>query len=136
MVMKFTNFGRNFFGRLTIDPNTGTARGLGAMIEQGLSYPSTATYDEFALNRKGTKAFLSTSGGNSISRVDIKTGKQEIVAGYVNSTEIAQPTAPAFERAVSSCRLFVTTAGGLAFPVNGNEIIGGQIVEVQLRADG
>ena len=54
------------------------------------------------------------------------------IAGDLNSTSIAQPTSAAFGRNGDEGVLFVSTAGGLGIPVNGNEIVGGQIVAVRV----
>ena len=55
------------------------------------------------------------------------------MAGDLNSTELAEPTSCAFGRGRGEeGKLFVTTGGGLAVPVNGDEIVGGQVVGVEV----
>ena len=58
-----------------------------------------------------------------------------ILAGNINSTDIAEPTSAAFGRNGKENILYVTTAGGLFFPVNGTEVVGGQLVAVLLGKD-
>ena len=133
----FTNGGQGIFGRFEIHRQTGRALGPATIISHALStYPNeppSARYDDFALDTKGKKAYLATSGGNVITEVDIATGRQIIIAGNLNSTEIAEPSAALFGKGDQSRTLFVTTAGGLASPVNGNEVVGGQLVAIDIR---
>ncbi|KAL6717265.1 hypothetical protein ACLMJK_005180 [Lecanora helva] len=97
------------------------------------SFKGTA-YDDFALSRTSGNAFLATGSGNSIARVNVEDGNQRIVAGNINSTDIAEPTSAAFGRTTADRSvLYVTTAGGLVIPVNGDEIVGGQLVAVSIR---
>jgi len=49
----------------------------------------------------------------------------------MGSTEIAEPTSAQFGRTLRDRKtLYVTTAGGLGVPVNGTEVVGGQLVAV------
>ncbi len=93
----------------------------------------SATYDDFALDGRGD-AFLVTVKGNSIEEVG-RAGKPQVaIAGAVNSTEIAEPTAARFGRTMADREiLYVTTAGGLTALVNGDEIVGGQLVAIDTR---
>lgn len=62
--------------------------------------------------------------------------EQRTIAGDVNSTEIAEPTSVALGRTRGDRerrRLYVTTAGALAVPVDGEEILGGQLVAVDMK---
>ena len=80
-----------------------------------------------------TKALapLATGPGNSIEEVGRDGESQVIIAGIVNSTEIAEPTSAQFGRTAADREvLYVTTGGGLAAPVDGDEIVGGQLVAV------
>lgn len=144
----FTNSAQDIFASIEIDPETGSALTSPRIISHGLtSVPShssnstnnsshTEFYDDFTLTPDGQTAYLGTQAGNSIVKVDISTGKQSIVAGDVNSTEIAEPAAVAFGRksGKETGVLYVTTAGGLGFPIidaDGKEVVvGGQIVAV------
>ena len=125
----FTNSAQNLLAQVDIDLKTGTARGPASKIVNGL--PPAVGYDDFALDRKGN-AYVTSAAGNFIERVDLRSGKQTIVAGAIDSTDIAEPTAAAFGRDGKEDILFVTTAGGLFFPVNGNTSVGGQVVAVKV----
>ena len=125
----FTNTVQSLFAKVSINAN-GTAVGKAVGISHS---PGGGSYDDFALDSNGN-AFLGTNGGNSIEKVGLKGEPQVIVAGNVNSTEIAEPTSAQFGRTVKDRRtLYVTTGGGLAIPVNGNEIVGAQLVAVDTR---
>ena len=129
-ILYFTNTGQNLLGRIDIDLNTGAALGPAVAVAYGQTPYSGS--DDLALNGKGDRAFLANAAGHSIVEVDVESGKQAIVAGDLNSTEIAQPTAAAFGRKGMQDILYVTTAGGLLFPINGDEIVGGQVVGVEV----
>ena len=92
-------------------------------------------FDDFALNRYGD-AFLATQAGDSIAEVK-RDGTTEIIAGVVNTTEIAEPTSAQFGRTKDDRDvLYVTTAGGLRFPIDGDVVIGGQVLAVDTRGSG
>lgn len=125
----FTNSAQALFAKIRIHPN-GTAAGAAEVIAR--ASPGT-TYDDFALDGRGD-AFLVTAQGNSIEEVGRAGEPPVIVAGNVNSTDIAEPTAAQFGRTrADGDVLYVTTAGGLEAPVNGDEIVGGQLVAVDTR---
>ena len=123
----FTNSAQGLLAK--IDTNAdGTAAGKATVVARS---SNGSFYDDFALDWRGD-AFLATGGGNSIE--EIGRGKQVIVAGNVNSTEIAEPTSAQFGRTSADREvLYVTTGGGLAIPVNGDEIVGGQLVAVDTK---
>ena len=125
----FTNTAQNLLGRVEIDLQTGAARGPGSIIVNTL--PPAKGYDDVALSSK-SEAFVSNAAGNFIERFDLVTRQQTIIAGEINSTEIAEPMSAAFGRNGKEDILYVTTAGGLFFPVNGNQVVGGQLVAVKL----
>ena len=129
----FANSAQKLLAKIDIDLRTGAPRGPGTVIAHSLPNPPDLGYDDFAVSsRNGGVAYVTNGPGNFIERVDLKTGQQSIVAGDVDSTEIAEPTAAAFGRNGREDVLFVTTAGGLLFPVNGDEVVGGQVVAVKL----
>ncbi|KAL8685292.1 MAG: hypothetical protein Q9218_007857, partial [Villophora microphyllina] len=69
----FTNTGQNFLGRLIIDPLTAIPQSAATVIArqpQGPGIPATVQYDDFAIDATGETVFLTTAGGNSITRVD------------------------------------------------------------------
>lgn len=122
------NTGRGTFGRVPIHKD-GTPAGEVVVISQTLN--SSDYLDDFTIGRHGN-AYLVTGGGNSIEEVT-SSGKQVIVAGSLNSTVIAEPTSAAFGRGSSDAHvLYVTTAGGIATPVDGTTIIGGQLLAIDL----
>ena len=125
----FTSSGQTVFGRVPVDLRTGAARGAASVVAKAL--PPARAYDDFALSEKGV-AFVTNSAGNFIEMINVRSGKQSIFAGSTNSTEIAEPTSAAFGRNGHEDTLYITTAGGLFIPVNGDEIIGGQVVAVDL----
>ncbi|TEY65560.1 hypothetical protein BOTCAL_0138g00020 [Botryotinia calthae] len=96
---------------------------------------STWFYDDFAL--RDTTTYVTTGSGNSIERV-ITTAvvsqgpiTTEIVAGSLNSTCVAGPTAAAFGRTPwDSHILYVTTSGASNVPVDGRMKIGAQVLAI------
>ena len=124
----FVNSSQSLLARVRLYAN-GTAAGP---VEKLASGAAGIFYDDFALDGHGD-AFLTTSPGNSIEEVS-RNGSQRIIAGSVNSTEIRQPTSAQFGRTAADRNvLYVTTAGGLAFPKNG--VVGGQVVAVDTRGN-
>ena len=123
----FTSSAPNLLGRVNIDPKTGAALGPTSKVVNGL-HPAVG-YDDFALNFNG-QAFATNAAGNLIERVDLGTQQQTIVAGNINSTDITEPSLAAFGRNWKENTLFVTTIGGLLFPINRNKVLGGQLVAV------
>lgn len=125
----FTNSAQSLLGKVDIDLRTGAARGAASVVTHAL--PPGKGYDDFALSDRGV-AFVTNAAGNFIERIDTRNGKQSIVAGNINSTKIAEPTSAALGRGAWEDWLFVTTGGGLFIPVNGYEIVGGQVVRIKL----
>lgn len=74
---------------------------------------------------------MAAGGANTIQKINTHTGEVRIVAGGMNSTAIAEPTSAKFGRRECDLTvLYITTAGGLATPVNGDITIG-QLVAVR-----
>ncbi|KAH8803531.1 hypothetical protein F5884DRAFT_683030 [Xylogone sp. PMI_703] len=122
------NAGKSIFGRQQVNFDGTPVAGSTPTI----LYPAAdgASNDDFALASNGN-AYVVTSGGNSIVEV-FADGSHRLIAGNINSTEIAVPTSAALSRAPRSNFLYVTTTGGLGVPVNGYEIIGGQVLAIDL----
>ena len=121
----FTNSAQSLFAKIRIHPN-GTAAAPAVKIA---SPPPGVFFDDFALDRYGD-AFITTQGGDSIAEVK-PNGDTAIVAGVVNTTEIAEPTSAQFGRTGADRHvLYVVTAGGLAIPIDGDVVVGGQVVAV------
>ncbi|KAK0508793.1 hypothetical protein JMJ35_009069 [Cladonia borealis] len=124
----FTNSALALLAKIPLHPNN-TAAGPAEIVTHA---PAGTSYDDFTFDIFGNIAFLATSQGNSIAEVKTRNGKQEIVAGNVNSTKIAEPTSAQLG---GDGVLYVTTAGGLAVPVvvGGEEVrVGGQLVAVEV----
>ena len=63
--------------------------------------------------------------------MSLRNGSTRIVAGARGLTEIAEPTSAQFGRTPADRDvLYVTTAGGLAAPLAGGVVVGGQVVAV------
>lgn len=125
------NTGKGVFGKLKINPDGSPAKGSQPVI---LEHAANGTYeDDFALDDKGN-AFLVTGSGNSI--IEVSAGGQRLLlAGDKNSTEIAEPTSVALSRNTRNKKLYVVTAGGLAAPVDGDMVVGGQVLAIELGED-
>ena len=130
-ILYFTNSAQSLFASIPINPNA-TLRGAAGIITNATTI--TPGFDDFALDLDDN-AYIATSRGNTIAEVAYN-GRQEVLAGSLNSTEIAQPTSARFGRGRDGKRvLYVTTAGGLAAPVDvdGKEVVvGGQVVAVEV----
>ena len=131
----FTNSAQDIFGSIPIDSETGVQIGPASIIAHGLAgngpgQTPQSLYDDFDIDSHAKTAYLATIGGNTILCADIANGHQEIIAGNLNSTEIAEPTA--VRLAKGGKKMFVTTAGGMSVPVNGDEIVGGQLLEIDV----
>ncbi|MCJ1388284.1 hypothetical protein MMC18_001129 [Xylographa bjoerkii] len=124
----FTNSDALFFARIPIHAN-GTAAGASEIV--AYSVGNGSTFDDFAIDDDGT-AYVATGNGNAVTRIT-PDGRAAIIAGNLNSTEIANPTSVQFGRTEQDRRtIYVTTAGGLEGPVNGTVIIGAQLAAIEL----
>lgn len=121
-ILYFTNGIRKVFGKILIDPVTGISLGPASTIAKTLS--AAGNYDDFAVSPDGKVAFVATGLGNSIERIDLKTGTQTIFAGGGKSTWLKGPTSVAFGRKKNGApdpgALFVTTATGQLVKIYGN----------------
>lgn len=91
-------------------------------------------YDDFAFDCEGD-IFTATGGANSIVKISADGKRQVVLAGSLNSTDVAESTAAAFGRGPSDKDvLYVTTAGGSAVPVNGNIIIPGKLLAIKTHS--
>ncbi|CZR58819.1 uncharacterized protein PAC_08711 [Phialocephala subalpina] len=131
------------FCRAKLYPNV--TAGVGEVIASATSFDDFALApDGFRLNStvgNNTKyAYASTAGQNSIMQISFNiaagTNETAIIAGSLDSTEIAEPTGAAFGRGESQLgKLYVTTGGGSGqnVDVNGVETaVGAQLLEIQL----
>lgn len=127
--MYFANTGQKTLNRVRVDVGDGTPIGDFETIAQAIT--PLDQWDDFTLDDEGS-VWMAAGGANTIQKIDTRTGEVRIVAGDVNSTAIAEPTSAKFgRRECDSTVLYVTTAGGIVTPVNGDTIIGGQLVAVR-----
>ncbi|KAL7818345.1 hypothetical protein V8C26DRAFT_397392 [Trichoderma gracile] len=129
----FTNIGNGTFNKMPIHSD-GTPAGPVTTIAHspGLFHE----YDDFTFDCDGN-AFLVTGGANTIEMISADGKRQVVIAGDVNSTAIAEPTSCAFGRGLHDKNiLYVVTAGGMVTPVNGDTVIGGQLVAVDTISRG
>lgn len=114
--------------------NKGIALGPAEIVGTGLN--STWTMDDLVVNSKG-QAYNAIPFQNLIARYDGSGGPPIVIAGNLNSTEIAEPTSLAFGRSgngtVDEHVLYVATGGAIADPIDGNITVGGQIIKIQLN---
>ncbi|KAL6866877.1 hypothetical protein J3F83DRAFT_761779 [Trichoderma novae-zelandiae] len=129
----FTNFGNGTFNKMPINSD-GTPAGPVATISS--TKGPFHEYDDFTFDCDGN-AFVVTGGGNTIEMISADGERQVVVAGHLNSTAIAEPTSCAFGRGPHDKNiLYVVTAGGMQTPVNGDIVLGGQLVAVNTTSRG
>ncbi|KAK3711899.1 hypothetical protein LTR37_009417 [Vermiconidia calcicola] len=132
----FTNSQQRTFGRVALDENT-EAEGPAVRIATPAAEKGVITdWDDFVVDREGSFAYIATLAGNSVQRVDLRSGEVDIIAGGLNCTAIAGPTSVALGRTARNRDiLYVMTSGGLAAPVHSNgeaRQVGAQIVAIDL----
>ena len=126
----FANYATATFAQIGITANGSSAGSAAQAIVSAV--PPGASYDDFAIDKYGN-AWVATHQGNTVNVIS-PFGEQVIVAGNINSTEIAESTDAAFGRTPSDRNvLYVVTGGGARVPVNGYEVVGGQIVAIDTR---
>ncbi|KAF7903136.1 uncharacterized protein EAF01_006185 [Botrytis porri] len=134
-----TNTGLSILIRFPIHENGTEVTGRAVEI---LSHEANSTwfYDDFAL--RYTVAYVMTGSGNSIERVVVPAVDSpgpittEIVAGSLNSTSVAGPTAAAFGCTPwdkVSHILYVTTSGASNIPVDGRIRIDAQVLAIDTK---
>ncbi|EHK20908.1 uncharacterized protein TRIVIDRAFT_136558, partial [Trichoderma virens Gv29-8] len=123
----FTNFGNGTFNKMPINSDGSPA---GPVTTIAHTKGPLDQYDDFTFDCDGN-AYVVTGGGNTIEMISADGKRQVIIAGNLNSTAIAEPTSCAFGRGPHDKNvLYVVTAGGMETPVNGDIVIGGQLVAV------
>ncbi|KAG0651228.1 hypothetical protein D0Z07_1949 [Hyphodiscus hymeniophilus] len=86
--------------------------------------------DDFIFKSDGT-AFIAQNQEDELSVLLPGTSKAEVVAGSNTSTILAGVTAGKFGRLASDCeRLYLTTSGGLAAPINGTVVVAGMVAYI------
>ncbi|TFB01464.1 hypothetical protein CCMA1212_006878 [Trichoderma ghanense] len=129
----FTNFGNGTFNKMPIHSD-GTPAGPVTTIAH--NHWPFHEYDDFTFDCDGN-AFVVTGGANTIEMISADGKRKVVIAGGLNSTAIAEPTSCAFGRGPHDKNiLYVVTAGGLETPVDGDVVIGGQLVAVNTTSRG
>ncbi|MCJ1298586.1 hypothetical protein MMC08_001376 [Hypocenomyce scalaris] len=127
-----TNSGQSTFAKIPITSDGAPING-GSVIAR--TFNSSVIFDDFALDCLGA-GYLVTGPANSIEMVSADGLENQIIAGSLDSTAIAEPTSAVFGRKSSDSNiLYVVTDGGLHYPVNG-VTIGGQVVAVTTNTQG
>lgn len=124
----WTNSGCGYYAKMALD-KTGHPVGKASII----SNPKLSM-DDFAIASDGT-AYLTASFINQIFTITAD-GKFKSVAGGLNSTDVAQPTALIFGRTKADKEkgtIYVTTAGGIGDPINGTVIVGAQLLAIDTK---
>ncbi|KAF2993361.1 hypothetical protein E8E13_002041 [Curvularia kusanoi] len=132
-----TNTGLGALVRFPVYPNGTQVEGASIEVLSRATN-STWSYDDFAL--QNATAYITTGSGNAIERVIAPFSgargaiSTDFVAGNLNSTLVAGPTAAAFGRTHKDSHiLYVTTSGGANAPVNGNITVGAQVLAIDTR---
>ncbi|KAG9240430.1 hypothetical protein BJ878DRAFT_526185 [Calycina marina] len=117
----WSNSGNPIFCRIPIN-DLGEATGASEVVA------AVDSADDFVFRADGT-AWMAQNQIESLSVV--KDGVTTLVAGNSYSTILAGVTAGAFGRlSTDSNILYLTTNGGLAIPVNGTIVVGGEIASI------
>ncbi|GME51444.1 Six-bladed beta-propeller TolB-like protein [Neofusicoccum parvum] len=125
----YVNLPRLLYCRVRVDPGGGAAAvGPHEVLARDVMA------DDFALAGDGSGVvYLAGLDRNVVVRVGEGGGTVEVVAGGLNSTEVAGATSAAFGRTEGDRGvLYVTTGGGTAAPVNGTFTEGGKIVAIRM----
>ncbi|KAL7895441.1 hypothetical protein HDV63DRAFT_104137 [Trichoderma sp. SZMC 28014] len=108
----------------------GTAAGPVKTIAKSAQYPVNAGFqaDDLALDATAEHAWVATNPSNSIVRITLATGEQQVVAGGKSDPVVAGATSAAFGRNWYDRHvLYIVTDGGLGDPSSAG-VTGGKIV--------
>lgn len=132
-VLYFDNAGQGILVKVSLNTSDGTPAGGFEVVATRLT--AKDQWDDFSIDCEGN-VLIATGGANTVEIISLK-GQVDIVAGRLNSTAIAEGTSTAFGRRRDDADvLYVATAGGAAEPVNGDIIIGGQVLAVKTNVRG
>ncbi|KAL6719551.1 hypothetical protein ACLMJK_003793 [Lecanora helva] len=136
----FTNTARGILAKIAINPTTGTPltpNTKATLVAKNAGAAKGVGFDDFAFgpDMGSNIAFATNSRGNSIAKVALDgSSQQNIVAGNLNSTEVAEPSAVEFGRTMSDKGvLYVVTAGGAGGPINGTTRVGAQLLAIDTQ---
>jgi sugar lactone lactonase YvrE len=103
-----------------------------AIIETIAEFKDTPAIDDFVINETGT-IWVTTNVDGKLYTVDAD-GSIRLVLGSSTEMTLAGDTAAAFGRTRGDSHiLYVTTAGGIAAPINGTVIEPGKVVAIDTR---
>jgi hypothetical protein len=105
--------------------NNGTASGPVNIIAKSAQYSLNSGFqaDDFALDATAEYAWVATNLSNSIVRISIATGNQQIVAGAVSDTVVAGATSAAFGRDWYNRHiLYIVTADGKVIALDTSKV--------------
>lgn len=89
--------------------------------------------DDFTLRQSDGMAYIESNIENTVIQVT-PAGMTSVVAGNLNSSLVAGPTAALLGRTKLDCNiLYITTSGAQAAPVNGTYTEGGKIIALDLN---
>lgn len=139
-VLYFDNVGQDTLNRASIElVGNGTlaeAVRIGPFETLATAPSSAEQWDDFTFDCEGS-VFMAAGGANTVQRIDVQSGAVEVIAGDLNSTLLAEPTSVKFGRREDDADvLYVTTGGGAGTPVNGDIIIGGQVLAIKTGTKG
>lgn len=133
----FTNAYCGFFARIPI-----TTSGSLSGPSEILAYtddPLKYIFDDFDFDEEGA-AYVAQGNENIVTKISppFKNPKglwrTLDIAGNLNSTQIAEPTATRLWRTKEGREvLYISTGGAIGDPVDGNMIVGGQILALDIR---
>ncbi|KAF3767053.1 hypothetical protein M406DRAFT_355452 [Cryphonectria parasitica EP155] len=132
-ILYFDNPGQGILVKVPLDAKNGTPAGDFEVIAKTIT--SYDQWDDFTFDCEGN-IFMATGGADTVQRIDDK-GHVQIIAGNLNSTAISEATSTKFGRREDDADvLYVTTGGGAATPVNGDIVIGGQVLAIKTGTKG
>ncbi|RMZ80488.1 hypothetical protein DV737_g3017, partial [Chaetothyriales sp. CBS 132003] len=125
----WTNSGCGYYAKLPLDFYGNPVGNASLVLDDKL------WLDDFAFAPDGT-AYHSASFINQIISIT-QDGKLAYVAGDLNSSAVAQPTAVAFGRTPEDLEkgtIYVTTAGAIGDPINGTTVVGAQLLAIDTKS--
>ena len=137
----FTNTAKGIIAKLEIDPTSGapvTADTTADIVATDAGAAKGVGFDDFAFSPDdGDVLYACNSRGNSISKVQLGGNpEQTMVAGNLNSTLVAEPSAAQFGRTKADGDvLYVVTAGGAGGPINGTTRVGAQLLAIDTKGN-
>lgn len=132
-VLYFSNFGQGNLVKVLLNITDGTP--IGDFETVATTLTPEDQWDDFTFDCDGN-VWIAAGWANTVEKIS-QNGNVETMAGNLNSTAIAEPTSVKFGRREDDANvLYVTTAGGEVTPVDGDVVIGGQVVGIKTGAKG